>query len=210
MLRREILQAGIVTGAFAVAGCLGSTSEPVFQEGFEDGLGEWTKDSAISEEPDPQYFEQEVGVSRKQAAEGEHSLRIWNVGDHDDGMTWVVHSISVEPGQAYDVEVTAQFWSETESFNVLRHAAMRLGPDPPETEKDFPEPGLNTTALGETPYGGLREPLSLTAGWREYAFTWTTPTLSTETLYLAVGTGVAWESNIENFVDDITVKIQNQ
>lgn len=210
MRRRAILQAGIITGASAVAGCLGSTDEPRFQEGFEDGLRKWTKDSAISEEPDPQNFEQEVGVSQEQAAEEEHSLRIWNVGDYDDGMTWVVHPISIEPGEAYDVEVTAQFWSETESFNILRHAVMRLGPDLPETEKDFPDPGQNTTPLGETPYGGLREPLSLTAGWREYAFTWTTPTLSTETLYLAVGTGVAWESDIENFVDDITVEIESQ
>jgi hypothetical protein len=41
---------------------------------------------------------------------------------------------------------------------------MRLGPEPPEVEEEFPHPGVNTSDLGETPYGGLREPLWLADG----------------------------------------------
>ncbi|MDX1746794.1 MAG: hypothetical protein R3324_12710, partial [Halobacteriales archaeon] len=71
---------------------------------------------------------------------------------------------------------------------------------------EFPHPGVNTTALGETPYGGLREPLWLADGWREYTFEWTMPALSTETLYVSVGTSVIWEGDATHYVDDISVE----
>jgi hypothetical protein len=66
---------------------------------------------------------------------------------------------------------------------------------------------VNTSALGETPYGGLREPLWLADGWREYAFEWTTPTLSTDTFHVAVGTSVIWEGDATHFVDDLSVEL---
>ncbi|PSP82412.1 hypothetical protein BRC83_08895 [Halobacteriales archaeon QS_1_68_17] len=30
---------------------------------------------------------------------GDRSLRIWNEGDYDDGVTWGVHPVAVEPGR---------------------------------------------------------------------------------------------------------------
>lgn len=152
-----------------MAGCLGSSTHCVFHEGFEGGLGGWQSDAAIGPEFPIEEFEWEFGISEVEAAEGVRSLRIWNEGDYDDGVTWGVHPVPVEPGQAFQATVTAQFWSESESFNTLRDAVMRLGPEPPATEEAFPHPGVNTTALGETPYGGLREPLWLADGWRNFA-----------------------------------------
>ncbi|MGB9955693.1 hypothetical protein ACOZ4B_04800 [Haloferax prahovense] len=206
MFRRELLRAGTAAGVIAVTGCLGGGDEPAFYEGFEDGLGDWERGAAIGPEVDIEEFEWELGVSETEAASGNHSLRIWNEGDYDDGVTWGVHPVSVEPGRAYEVTVTAQFWSESESFNTLRDAVVRLGPEPPDTEEDFPNPGVNTTALGETPYGGLREPLWLADGWREYRFEWTSPELSTDTLYLALGHAVIWEGDATHYIDDITVE----
>jgi hypothetical protein len=87
---------------------------------------------------------------------------------------------------------------------------MRLGSDRPAVEEDFPEPGQNTTEYGETPYGGLREPLWLTDGWREYSFEWTTPELTTDTLYVAVGTSVIWEGDATHYVDDVSVELQTR
>ena len=110
-------------------------------------------------------------------------------------MTWVSHPIPIESGQAYEIEASGQFWSESGSFNTTHHAVMRLGPDPAAVEDDFPQLGVNSTDFGETPYGGLREPLWLADGWREYTFEWTTPELSTDTLHFAVGTAVIWEAN---------------
>ncbi|GCF12693.1 hypothetical protein Harman_06280 [Haloarcula mannanilytica] len=210
MLRRDLLRAGAMAGAATIAGCTGGSTGPAFEEGFEDGLGDWESGAAIGPEVELSEFEWEFGVSEEEAASGDRSLRIWNEGDYDDGVTWGVHPVSVEAGQAYQITASAQFWSESESFNTLRDAVMRLGPEPPEVEEDFPQPGVNTTDLGETPYGGLREPLWLADGWREYTFEWTTPELSTGTLYIALGTSVIWEGDATHYIDDITVEVETQ
>ncbi|GAA5433471.1 hypothetical protein [Haloarcula japonica] len=210
MLRRDMIRVGAAVGATTLAGCTGGSTGPAFGEGFEDGLGDWESGAAIGPEVELSEFEWEFGVSDTEAASGDRSLRIWNEGDYDDGVTWGVHPVSVESGQAYQVTVSAQFWSESESFNTLRDAVMRLGPEPPAVEEDFPHPGVNTTDLGQTPYGGLREPLWLTDGWREYTFEWTTPELSTDTLYVALGTSVIWEGDATHYIDDVTVNIETR
>lgn len=208
MYRRDVLRGSAAVGTVALAGCTFGANTPAFQEGFESGLGDWTADAAIGPEVDIEEFDWEVDVSDAEAAAGERSLRIWNEGDYDDGVSWAVHPVRVTPVEAYQITVTAQFWSESESFNTLRDAVMRLGPEPPAVEEDFPHPGVNTSALGETPYGGLREPLWLADGWRAYAFEWTTPELSTDRLHLAVGTSVIWEGDATHYVDDVTVEFE--
>lgn len=210
MYRRKFLRTGIGVSIASVAGCLSDSGDPAFQEGFEEGIGEWESDAAIESEVDIDDFDWVVEVSDEVAAAGDYSLRIWNEGDYDDGVSWGLHSISVESGQSYEFEVTAQFWSESESFNRLRDAVMRLSPEQPEVEKDFPDPGVNTTDFGETEYGGLREPLWLTEGWREYSFQWMTAELATDTLFLAVGTAVTWESDLSHYVDEITVEFEKR
>jgi hypothetical protein len=207
MRRRDVLRSGAAAGAIALVGCTDRSGGPAFEERFENGLGDWESGAAIGPEVDLAAFEWELGVSDAEAASGERSLRIWNEGDHDDGVTWGVHPVSVDADRGDVIAVTARFWSESESFNTLRDAVVRLGPERPEVEADFPNPGVNTTALGETPYGGLREPLWLADGWREYAFEWTTPELPTDRLYLALGTAVIWEGDATHYVDDVTVGV---
>lgn len=209
MNRRDVLRTGsmVVAGS---AGCLGRTDAPDFTEGFEDGIGGWEAGAAIGPEVDIDEFEWELDVSDAEAAEGNRSLRIWNEGDYDDGVTWGVHPVRIDSGRRYRIEVIGQFWSESESFNTIRHAVMRLGVERPETEEDFPPPGVNTADLGETPYGGLREPLWLSNGWREYAFEWTTPTLPTDTIFLAVGSAVVWEADATHYVDELAVSIETR
>ena len=212
--RRELLRksAGVggAAGVAGLAGCSGSDDGegPAFEAGFEDGIGDWETGAAIGPEVDIEDFDWEVDVSEAEAASGDRSLRIWNQGDYDDGVTWAVHPVPIESGESYRIAVSGQFWSESESFNTIRHSLMRLGPEPPETEEEFPKPGLNTTDLGETPYGGLRDALWLADGWREYAFEWTTPELSADTLYLAVGTAVIWEADATHYVDDLSVRVE--
>lgn len=210
MLRRDVLRTGAAVGFAGFAGCTGGTDGPDFTDGFEDGIGEWESDAAIGPEVDVENFQWEFDVSNAEAVEGDRSLRVWNEGDHDDGVTWGVRPVSIESGQAYQVEATGQFWSESESFNTIRHAVMRLGPDPADVEEDFPQLGVNSTDFGETPYGGLREPLWLSDGWRRYTFEWTTPELSTDTLHFAVGTAVIWEADATHYVDDLAVTIEPQ
>jgi hypothetical protein len=173
-------------------------------------LKDWETDAAIGPEVDVADFEWTIEVTDEKAAAGEYSLAITNEGSYDDGTTWAVHPIEIDADRAYVARATAEFWSESESFNTIRDAVMYLGPDRPASEGDFPGPGQNTAALGQTPYGGLREPLWLEAGWREYAFEWTTPTLSTDVLYLAVGTSVIWEAEATHYVDEIRVEFETR
>ncbi|WP_311173724.1 hypothetical protein [Halobellus ordinarius] len=208
MFRRDVLRAGAAAGVAGLAGCSVPTNEPDFTAGFEDGIGDWEPKATIGPEVDIEDFEWEVDVSTAEAAEGDRSLRVWNEGDYDDGVTWVTHPVAVEPGQKYQIRVRGQFWSDSESFNTIRHAVMRLGPEPATVEEDFPQLGVNSSDFGETPYGGLREPLWLSEGWREYAFGWTTPELSTDTLHFAVGTAVIWEADATHYVDDLSVTIE--
>jgi hypothetical protein len=227
MHRRDLLRVCGGFGTVGIAGCLGEPSENEsdddpggtepnggdglgFHERFEGGLGEWESAAAIGPEVDIEEFEWEVGVSSEAAFAGDQSVRIWNEGRYDDGTTWIVHPVSVESGQAYDATVSAQFWSQSESFNRIRTAVMRLGPEPPDSEQDFPGPGENTTDSGERAYGGLREALWRTEGWQEYSFEWKTPELATERLYLAAGTTVIWESEATHYVDEIAVEFEER
>jgi len=208
MYRRAVLRTGAAMSIIGVAGCMNQNSSPNLTEGFEDGLTGWSSHATIGPEVDLADFEWEVDISETEAADGERSLRVWNEGDYDDGVTWASQPIQIESVQAYNIEATGQFWSDSESFNTIRHAVMRLGPEPAEVEDDFPQLGVNSTDFGETPYGGLREPLWLTDGWREYSFEWTTPELSTDTLHLAVGTAVIWEADATHYIDDLAVTIE--
>jgi hypothetical protein len=139
--RRNLLRRGVGLGVGVVAGCTAPTDGAAFREGFEGGMGDWTAGAAIGPEVDVADFEWTVDVSTAQASEGERSLRIFNEGDYDDGTTWVVHPVPVEPGRAYTARVRAALWSESESFNTLRDAVMRLGPERPAPEASFPHPG---------------------------------------------------------------------
>ena len=216
MHRRDALRICGGIGVAGLAGCLGVLSdssgpdEPGLHEEFGDGLDEWERHASIGPEVDIEEFEWEVTVSDAQATAGDQSVRIWNEGRYDDGATWIAHPVSVESGQAYDITVSAQFWSPSESFNTLRSAVMRLGPEPPEDEQDFPEAGTNTTGSGEQPAGGLREALWRTEGWQEYTFEWKAPELATERLYLAAGTTVIWESEATHYVDEIAVEFEER
>ncbi|WP_324760832.1 hypothetical protein [Haloarcula montana] len=207
MDRRTVLRSGVTAAVLGLAGCGGRSGGSAFEEGFEDGLGRWDSGAAIGPEVAIDEFEWSVAVTDERAASGQQSLELFTEGDYDDGTAWVVHPVSVPSSGRYRATVTASFWSESESFNTLRNAVMRLGTDRPEDESDFPDPGVNTTTLGEVPYGGLREPLHLAEGWREYRFEWTIPPLSTDTLYVAAGTSVVWEADATHYLDDLTVDL---
>ena len=99
--RRNTLRSMGAAGVLGITGCLGSPTASVFQEGFEAGMGEWQTDATIGPEVDLADFAWEVDISDAEAAERDHSLRVWNQGDYDDGVTWASHPVPAEPGQAY-------------------------------------------------------------------------------------------------------------
>lgn len=211
MNRRDVLRGGALAGLTGLAGCSsGYRRNAGFADGFEDGREGWEFGASIGPEQLGSEFDWAIDVSREQAASGERSLRVFTEGDHDDGTAWAAHPVDVETGNSYEATVALQAWSPSESFNTLRHLVARLGAERPASESDFPDPGVNTTTVGGAPYGGLREPLHLQEGWREYSFAWTTPRLETDTLFVACGVSVVWEADATHFVDDVRVDLSER
>lgn len=206
--RRAALRTGAAVGlGTALAGCTlpGSSNrgdDPLFAESFEDGF-DWETAAHIGPEEDVADFEWAIERPDAQAAAGDWSLSVFTEGDHDDGTAWATTELS--PGNAEAFEVTFEAWSESESFNILRNAVAYLGPEAPESESDFPDPGQNSSNVDGAPYGGLREPLHLAEGWYEYSFTWG-PESVPETLYFSVGVSVVWEADATHYFDDVRVE----
>ncbi|MFB6170253.1 MAG: hypothetical protein ABEJ06_03815 [Haloarculaceae archaeon] len=203
--RRDALRAGLAAGTAALAGCTDGAFVD-FEADFESP-GRWETGAAIGPEVDLSAFDWRVERSQEQAYEGSWSLELFTGGDHDDGTAWAVWEIPVTDGLAYDVDFEVQAWSESESFNTLRHLVARVAPDPPATEADFPDPGRNSSNVADAPYGGLREPLHREAGWTEYGFDWRSPPLSADSLYLAVGVSVVWEADATHYVDEVELDL---
>jgi len=202
--RRDALRAGAAAGVgLGLAGCTAPGDGPLFEESFESGLEGWETASYIGPEEEQSAFEWEIQRSQERAFAGDWSLEVFTEGDHDDGTAWVTTELS--PGDLEEFEVSFAAWSESESFNILRNVVASLAPEKPTVEEDFPEPGANSTAVPDAPYGGLREPLHLAEGWREYRFEWA-PDEVPETLYLSLGVSVVWESDATHYVDAVTVE----
>ena len=206
--RRDALRAGTAAGlGTALAGCaLPGSSDgddgPLFEASFEEGF-DWETAAHIGPEEDVADFEWAIERSDAQASDGDWSLSAFTEGDHDDGTAWATTELS--PGGTAAFEVSFEAWSESESFNILRNVVAYLGPEPPETEQDFPDPGQNSSNVDGAPYGGLREPLHLAEGWYEYSFTWE-PESVPETLYLSLGVSVVWEADATHYLDSVRVE----
>ncbi|WP_135364308.1 hypothetical protein [Halosimplex halophilum] len=202
--RRSLLRSGALLTGAAVAGCASAPgTDPLFAEGFEESDERWTRHGHIGPEESQDAFEWDISLSEERAAAGEWSLAVFTEGDHDDGVAWVTAELPT-PEDPSTFSVSFRAWSESESFNVLRNAVAYLGPEEPTEEGDFPDPGANSSAVPDAPYGGLREPLHLAEGWREYAFDWD-PDEAPERLFLSVGVAVVWEADATHYVDDIEV-----
>jgi len=207
--RRAVLVGLAAAGSGGVAGCLGDTGpgEPVnVSESWESGLDEWTAHGSVGSDARGE-FDWSIDVTDERAADGSRSLRVFTEGRHDDGTAWVTRSVPVERETAYDATASVRAWSAGESFNTVRHLVMRLGPDPPASEGDFPPPGENSTDAGTVPVGGLREPMDREGGWEQFRFEWSTPTLATDALSLSVGVSVVWETDRTDYLDDVRVSV---
>ena len=199
--RRAFLRTLPVAGAAGLAGC--STGDgPLLADGFENGLDPWTTAASIGSDAFDE-FEWTIERTDDRAHEGSWSVRVDTEGDHDGGTAWIVRPLDV-PADASRLSAAVVAWSPDESFTVLRHLVVALRPDPPESEADFPDPGANSGAIDGAPYGGLREPLGLDAGWREYATAWA-PDALPDRVYLAVGVSVVWEADATHYLDEVLV-----
>ncbi|WP_435063331.1 hypothetical protein [Halobaculum sp. EA56] len=209
MHRRDALRAAAglaAAGAGSLAGCvIGRRSPPTLADSFEGGIDPWTTGAAIGPEVPVEEFEWSISPSAERAHTGARSVEVFTEGDYDDGIAWLTRPVDTADLDADVLRVSVHAWSESESFNVLRNLAVRIGPEPPTAEEDFPPPETVTTPGTATAAGGLRQPLHRAEGWDEYRFEWRPSDLPDE-LHLSVGVAVVWEADATHYLDDVRVE----
>ena len=84
------------------------------------------------------------------------------------------------------------FYSETESFNTIAVVCAYAEVRNPETEADF-------TIVG---------PANEVAGWKDYVYTATVQTGSSEEIWVALGISVRWETRMAYNIDDVDIEIR--
>ena len=162
-------------------------------EGFEEDLGGWTKDADVPPDPNNPGHDVAWDVSRvtSLAYSGQYSVELYIDGRQDDGTVWIEKRLLAEDNSQVRVEVSFQFHSEQESFNVIASVCAFAGNSDPTVEADF-------TVLG---------PANEVAGWKKYAHTATFTAGSTGEVWVALGITVRWETEMTYHVDDVTVAI---
>ena len=109
-------------------------------------------------------------------------------GRQDDGSVWIQRQIDTVT--ADEVSLSFRFWSPFKgSFNNLAYVVSYVGPEPPQMEEDFVRVAPMTD-VGE----------------------WDTLVLSARTdgadsVWVAVGLSVVWESEQTYYLDDVVVEL---
>jgi len=167
---------------------------PTFADGFETGLGAWTRDADVP--PSPEDPDVPVAWSIEPSSEVVHtgaaSARFDLDGRQDDGTIWLERTFDVGPGTPWRVTVEGTWWSPSESFNTTAVVVLYAGPDSPEEELDFAVAG----------------PLDLVAGWRAYRASFDVTAAGDGRVHVGVGLSVVWETWITYYLDDVRVWLE--
>lgn len=169
-------------------------SPPTFHDGFETGLGLWTKDAEVP--PSPGNPGVPVDWSIEPSSEVVHagalSARYDLDGRQDDGTIWLERAFALEPARPYAVHVEAAYWSDSESFNTTAMVALYAGGESPEEELDF----------------DVSQPLNEVAGWKTYGASFDVTSGADGSVHVGVGLTVVWETWITYYLDDVRVWIE--
>jgi hypothetical protein len=177
-------------------GCAPSESvdvQPIqFQDGFEQGLLNWTIDKDLPKDPNTgQPVAAEIAASDEQAFQGNMSARLYLDGRQDDGTIWLQRKFNVVRRHRYDVHLSFAFWSESESFNLISRVAAYAGANRPRREEDF----------------DLSQAANLAAGWRQYSYTFPVTSDGNGEIWTAMGMSAVWETEMTYYIDDVRVQI---
>ncbi|NYT12618.1 MAG: hypothetical protein GKC03_08765 [Methanomassiliicoccales archaeon] len=189
MKARAIMALVLATTLMAITfvGCV-SSPEIILQDGFEQGMGDWAVGMDLPIDPETDIpVQASVAISSERARSGEASINITIDGRQDDGIVWVMRSITVPSDGAIDLKISFFVYSESESFNTIAHVVAYIGDDQPVNENSFEKLG----------------PANPAEGWNEFHLE--NKLDSDGEIWIAVGISVAWETWMTYFIDDISV-----
>jgi hypothetical protein len=184
---------GILTIISVAAGCYFHHNPIRYDEGFEDDFGGWEGDADVPPDPNNPGSLVDWNVSRVTSPVnfGQYSVELYIDGRQDDGTVWIERELSVKKNSQIQVKVSFDFYSESESFNVIAGVVGFAGTSNPEVEADF-------TVLGQA---------NEVSGWKRYTHTATLKTGSSGEVWVAVGISVLWETEMSYNLDDVKVTI---
>lgn len=183
----------ILTIISVVAGWYFYPKPSRYDEGFEQDFGGWTGDADVPPDPNNPGSLVDWNVSRvtSPVKSGQYSVELHIDGRQDDGTVWIEKALSVSKNAQIQVEVSFDFYSESESFNVIADVVGFAGTSNPEVEADF-------TVLGQA---------NEVSGWKRYTHTATVNTGASGKVWVAVGISVRWETEMTYKLDDVKVTI---
>jgi hypothetical protein len=195
---RSSLKWGVVIGILIiisiVAGWCFYPKPVVYDEGFEADFGGWTGDADVPPDPNNPGSPVDWNISRvtSPTKTGQHSVELYIDGRQDDGTVWIEKALSARKNAQIQVEVSFEFYSETESFNAIADVVGFAGSSNPEVEADF-------AVLGQA---------NEVSGWKRYTHAATVNTGASGEVWVAVGISVRWETEMAYNLDDVKVTIR--
>ncbi len=184
---------GILTIISIAAGWYFYPKQVMYNEGFEDDFGGWTEDADVP--PDPNnpgsFVDWHISRVTSPVKSGQYSVELYIDGRQDDGTVWIERRLSVKTNSQIQVDVSFEFYSESESFNAIADVVGFVGTSNPEVEANF-------TSLGQA---------NEIAGWKRYTYTAALKTGSSGEVWVAVGITVLWETEMTYHLDDAKITI---
>jgi len=194
---RSSLKLGVVIGILtiisATAGWYFCPKPVIYDEGFEEDFGGWEGDADVPPDPNNPGSLVDWNVTRvtSPVKSGQHSVELYIDGKQDDGTVWIEKELLARKNSQIQVKISFEFYSESESFNVIAGVVGFAGTSNPEVEADF-------TVLGQA---------NEVSGWKRYTHTATLNTGSSGEVWVAVGISVRWETEMTYNLDDVEVTI---
>ena len=194
---RSSLKLGIIIGILiiisATAGWYFYPKSVIYTEGFEKDFGGWEGDADVPPDPNNPGSPVDWNVSRvtSPVKSGQYSVELYIDGRQDDGTVWIERELSVRKNSQIQVKVSFDFYSESESFNVIAGVVGFAGISNPKAEANF-------TVLGQA---------NEVSGWKRYIHTATLKTGSSGEVWVAVGISVRWETEMSYNSDDVKITI---
>lgn len=161
-------------------------------EDFEKDFGGWDKDAQVPKDPNNPGYPVAWEVTRVTTVShsGQFSTQFYIDGRQDDGTVWIEKRITVQNNSQVHAEVSFEFYSQQESFNVIAAICAYVGTSNPEDEGDF-------VVLGHA---------NEVEGWKRYNYNATLQTDHPE-IWIAIGITVRWETEMTYNIDDVKVTI---
>lgn len=180
-----------------VAACSDDATGPgdglVFETSFEDGFDGFVPDGIDLDDPPVAW---EIERTDERADDGEWSVRLELENLNDAGKIWIERAFDLEPGAAYDVEVTYAFG--TSDFGDINTWTIIAGVDP-----ENPEVVGDLTFQGSTSTGGDED---VGVVWLDKSHSFTATAGASGELWVSLGVWGTSEFPRTYYLDDIRIE----